>query len=289
MKNSTRRYTKVKQVAILGVIGNIVLLIGKLIVGLHTRSQAMIADGLNSAGDVFASVMTFLGNKISSVPKDKNHPYGHGKAEYVFSMIISFSLFGVALTIFKSSFDTLMQKQQFEYSNWLIYIALGTIVTKLILFIFANRIGKSFNSLLAVANAEDHRNDIFITLLTLISIILGLHNIYIVDGVAGIIISFWIAYTAIKIFIKAFMVLMDTNLDEGVIGGLEKYILGIAGVDHIDSINSKPTGINYILIVKVSVDANKTVYEGHKIAAQIKERLIDLEHIEDVIVHVNPA
>ena len=86
------RNNRIKRVAILGIVGNILLLIAKLMVGLTTRSQVMIADGLNSAGDVFASVMTYIGNHISAQPGDEDHPYGHGKAEYIFSMIISFSL-----------------------------------------------------------------------------------------------------------------------------------------------------------------------------------------------------
>ncbi|GMQ62741.1 cation diffusion facilitator family transporter [Vallitalea maricola] len=287
--NDINKYKKIKNVALSGILGNIFLLVIKLIIGFLSMSQAMIADGLNSAGDVFASTITFIGNKISSTPGDDEHPYGHGKAEYIFSMIISFSLFFVSFSIFKMSIDSLINKQEFEYSPWLIYIALASIVIKLVLFMYSINIGRKYNSLLAIANAQDHRNDIFLSSLTLLSVILGNYNIYFVDGVVGILISLWIAYTGVSIFNQSYSVLMDTNIDSKVKHEMEKQIMSIEGLDHVDNINSKPIGLNFILIVKISVDANMTVYEGHSISAQIKKLLMEFDHIEDVVVHVNPA
>ncbi|GMQ56832.1 cation diffusion facilitator family transporter [Vallitalea sediminicola] len=287
--NNINKYTKIKNVALSGIFGNIFLLVIKLVIGFLTKSQAMIADGLNSAGDVFASTITFIGNKISSTPGDDEHPYGHGKAEYIFSMIISFSLFFVSFSIFKMSIDSLINKQEFEYSPWLIYIALTSIIVKVVLFIYSINIGRKYNSLLAIANAQDHRNDIFLSSLTLLSVILGYYNIYFVDGVVGILISLWIAYTGVSIFNQSYTVLMDTNIDSKVNKEMEKQIMTIEGLDHVDNINSKPIGLNFILIVKISVDANMTVYEGHSISAQIKKTLMEFDHIEDVVVHVNPA
>lgn len=279
----------VSAVAVLGMSGNILLLIAKLIVGFMTKSQAMIADGLNSAGDVFASAMTFIGNKISTKPGDKDHPYGHGKAEYIFSMIISFSLILVAFSIFNSAFNSLSTKSKFNYSTWLVVVAVGTICIKLSLFLYSKTIGKRHRSLLAMANAEDHRNDVFISTLTLVSIICGYYQIQFVDGIAGIMISFWIAFTGIKIFTQAYTVLMDTTVNEDLMNQMQGILTEISGVDHIDAIISKPVGLNFLLIVKVSIDANLTVFEGHEISDQIKVELLKLDHIEDVIVHVNPA
>ena len=283
------RNNSVKRVATLGIVGNVLLLIAKLIVGLSTRSQVMIADGLNSAGDVFASVMTYIGNHISAQPEDEDHPYGHGKAEYIFSMIISFSLLLVAFSIFRSSLNALFTGTTFVYSNSLVVVAIGTIITKVFLFIYANKVGHEHNSLLAIANAEDHRNDIFITGLTLVSIICGLFGIFIIDGIGGILIAFWIAFSGFKIFTSAYEVLMDTNIDDQLMDDLSIIIEKIDGVDHIDAITAKPIGHNFLIIVKVSIDAHITVYEGHVIASQVRKILEELENVEEVVVHVNPA
>ena len=84
------RFKETKIASFLGIIGNIFLLIIKGIVGILFRSQAMIADAFNSAGDIFASLMTFIGNKIASEPKDNTHNFGHGKAEYIFLCLYQF-------------------------------------------------------------------------------------------------------------------------------------------------------------------------------------------------------
>lgn len=284
-----QKHKEIRQVAITGLIGNTLLLIGKLVIGFSSRSQAMIADGFNSAGDVFASTMTYIGNYISSKPGDSDHPYGHGKAEYIFSMIISLSLLLVAFSIFRSSVNALINRQSFVYSGFLVAMAISTICLKFGLYLYARKVGKKFNSLLAIANAEDHRNDMFLTALTLLSIITGYFGIYLVDGIAGILIAIWIAFSGFEIFSSAYEVLMDTNIDKDLLKRLSVIIEKIEGVDHIDAINAKPVGLNFLLIVKVSIDAHITVYKGHEIAHAIREQLEKLENVDEVIVHVNPA
>ena len=83
------RFKSVKIASLLGIVGNIFLLIIKAIIGFTTNSQAMIADAFNSAGDIFSSFMTFIGNYVASKPSDNDHNLGHGKAEYIYSMLIS--------------------------------------------------------------------------------------------------------------------------------------------------------------------------------------------------------
>lgn len=283
------RFKTTRKIAVLGIAGNVFLLIIKLIVGFMSRSQAMIADGFNSAGDVFASTLTYAGNKIASRPEDVDHPYGHGKAEYIFSMIISFSLFIVAYKIFRSSLDSILNKDTFTFSIFLVAVALVTIVMKLSLFIYANKAGKATKNLLIIANSEDHRNDVFITTSTLLGIVMGALGIYWVDGVVGIGISLWIAFTGIRIFMSCYEVLMDTDIDEEFKNSIITTIQEVEGVDHVDDVRAKPVGIAFVIIVKVSVKGTMTVYDGHGVAARIKESLRKVENINDVVVHVNPC
>ncbi|NDL67109.1 cation diffusion facilitator family transporter [Anaerotalea alkaliphila] len=288
-KHIEERNKMIHRVGVLGILGNILLLVSKLVVGLSSGSQAMIGDGLNSAGDVFSSLMTLIGNRIAGKPHDEDHPYGHGKAEYVFSMIISFSLLLVSFGILRNSLDSILNRDTFLFSYGLVAVALGTILVKILLFLYSHKVGLHYSSLLALANAEDHRNDVFITLFTLLSIVTGYFEIYVVDGVVGMGISLWIAFTGVKIFSSAYEVLMDTNIDEKVKKEIYESILVDPKVDHVDSIVSKPVGLNFLLIVKISLDGNMTVYEGHLVADDIKHRLMEFDHIDDVIVHVNPA
>jgi cation diffusion facilitator family transporter len=285
------RFQLTRRVALLGIAANIFLAVIKLSIGFAAGSQAMIADGFNSAQDVFASGVTFIGNWIASKPEDKDHPYGHGKAEYVFSMIISFSLLLVGVQILKSSFSSILNRGEFTFSWWLIIVSIITILVKSLLYLYSRKAGREQDNLLITANSYDHRNDVFVTSAVLIGIISGTFGVYWVDGVAGIGISIWITLTGLRIFSGAYHVLMDTSIDPSAAANVLQIIEAIPGVDHVDSIASKPIGIGYILIVKVSVKSTLTVTESHGIAAEIKHRLIQCSNckIDEVVVHVNPA
>jgi len=283
------RYGTIKKVASWGICVNILLLALKLTVGFAARSQAMVADGFNSAGDVFASFMTYLGNRISSRPEDPEHPYGHGKAEYIFSMIISFSLILIAYSVFKGALDAALKGEGILFSWGLVIVAVSTIAFKLALFFYTRMVGRNHDSLLVIANSEDHRNDIFVALGTLIGVVSGVYGIIWVDAVAGMIISVWIAVTGFKIFAGAYSVLMDTNIDKTIKDSIWKVVERVEGVDHVDSILAKPIGVGYIMIVKVSVKGSITVDEGHKVAAVIKGTLKKERNVSDVVVHINPC
>ena len=284
------RFIKTRNVAIIGIIANLFLLTIKLIVGFLSRSQAMIADGFNSLGDVFASLMTYIGNKIASQPHDKEHPYGHGKAEYIFSMIISFSLLIVAYTGLRNSIISIVTSQSLEFNYFLIAVAIGTIILKFILFIYTHKLGKTMENLLIIANSQDHRNDIFVSLVTLIGILLSRFGIYWVDGIVGIGIGIWIGYTGFDIFLNSYHILMDSEIEEDLKENVIEIISSIGGVDHIDDIITKPVGIRFIVIVKVSVEGNMTVNDSHHISADIKYALLKkIDKIQNVLVHKNPV
>ena len=102
------RYKTTERASILGMIGNIFLLIIKALIGIQTKSQAMIADSINSAGDIFSSLMSFIGNRIASKPNDDDHNLGHGKAEYIFSMLVSISMILVAFKMIESSVKSII-------------------------------------------------------------------------------------------------------------------------------------------------------------------------------------
>lgn len=279
----------IKRVSLLGILFNFILLIIKLLVGFVSKSQAMIADGLNSAGDIFASLMSYVGNVISSKPIDKEHPYGHGKAEYVFSWIISISMIIAALAMINSSIESIINKNELSFSYYLIIVCLVTIITKLFLFIYAKYKYKSSKSILIKASMEDHRNDIFVTIGTLIGIISSFLGAYYVDGIVGCIISLWIGYVGVKLFKSSYDVLMDTDIDETKKEEICNEILKYEEILHVDSLNSKPVGDRYIIILKISMNGDVSLNEAHRIAGMLKEDLMNkFEYIYDIITHINP-
>ena len=283
------RYKSVKIASILGIIGNIFLLIIKAIIGLITNSQAMIADSFNSAGDIFSSFMTYIGNKIASKPRDDDHNLGHGKAEYIFSMLISLAMIIMSLKIFYDSLLSVINKATYSYSNWLVVVCIITIITKIILYIYTHKLSQQHNNLLIEANACDHRNDCIITFFNLVSCLLATKNIFWVDGLVGLGISIWIFYTSYKIFKESYDILMDKSISietrEKVLKIVKKH-KEIKGMRHF---NSTPVGYKYQISLTIFVDGELSTYESHKIADKLEKEIIkEVDEIYLAVIHVNP-
>ena len=283
------RFKVTKRVGTLGIIGNILLLIIKAIVGVMSKSQAMIADAANSAGDIFASAMTAIGNKIASEPKDDTHNFGHGKAEYIFSLFISMSMIVIAFKILFDSITSIVYGNVIEFSWWLIAVCIITIVTKLALYMYSKNALKKYKNILLESSMKDHRNDCIVTSFTTLSIILSRFNINWFDGVVGVGISIWIFYTGAKIFIESYNVLMDSSLDTKTTDEICSYITKISEVKGIESIHSIPTGYKYMLVVTILVEGNLETYKSHEIADRLQEEIEEnFEEVDRVIVHVEP-
>ena len=282
------RYKLTKRAGIFGIVGNIFLLIIKAIVGFIFKSQAMIADSFNSAGDIFASLMTFIGNKISSAPGDDDHNFGHGKAEYIFSMFIGLSMILVAAKLFYDSISTLILGSKFEFSWLLVLVCIITIVVKLCLYLYTKKVSKTCNNILLESNMKDHRNDCILTTFTLISVLLTLFGIYWFDGVVGIGISIWIGYTGISIFIESYNVLMDVSVDEKTKDLILDIINSHKDVKKVESISSSPVGSQHMIFITICLDGNLSTFESHDLANSIEESVGKLDNVYKTIVHVEP-
>lgn len=288
-RNNMNKYKAINNASIWGMLGNIFLLIIKSIIGFTTNSRSMIADAINSACDIFSSIMTFIGNKIASIPSDDDHNLGHGKAEYIYSLLISIAMGLMAISVCKDSVLSLINKSKYTFSIWLVIICITTIITKLILYIYTNRLSKKYNNLLLEANAKDHRNDCILTTLNLIACLLSLKKIYFIDSIVGIIISIWIFVSALKIFNQSYDVLMDKSLDnttkEKVLDIIKKH----PEIKKVIHFNSTPVGYQYQISFTIYVDGNLSTFESHTIANSL-EKEIDkkMPEIYLTVIHVNP-
>ena len=232
--------------------------------------------------------MIFIGNKIASEPQDKSHNFGHGKAEYIFSMFISISMVVIAFKLLYDSIYTLIYGSELIFSWFLVIVCIITILIKLALFLYTNRLAKKFENILLEANRNDHRNDCIVTTFTLMSILLTLVGIYWFDGVVGIGISIWICLTGAKIFMESYNVLMDISLDEKT----KEIIMDLAHsykeIQKVDEISSTPVGHQYVVVLIIYVDGNMSTFKSHELADQLELSVSGLEKIYRAIVHVEP-
>ena len=283
------KFKAIKRASIFGIFGNIFLLIIKMIVGFITNSQAMIADAFNSAGDIFSSIMTFIGNRIASKPRDDDHDLGHGKAEYIYSMLISIAMILMSFQVFKSSIVSLINGDKLNFSIWLVVVCIITIIIKLILYIYTHMLYKKYKNILIDANSKDHRNDCIITIVNLISCLFSLKGIYFIDGVVGIGIGIWIFITAVKIFIESYDVLMDKSIDKDTRDKVYKIIENHKEIYRINHFNATPVGYQYQISFTIFVDGNLSTFDSHDIANRL-EKEIDkkVPEIYLTVIHVNP-
>lgn len=283
------RYSSAKKASLFGIVGNLFLLIIKGIVGFMSSSQSMIADSVNSAGDILSSLMTFIGNKIASVPSDDDHNLGHGKAEYIYSMLISVVMILVAGKILIDSFFSFINKEKYISSIWLIIVCIITIIVKACLYLYTSKISKKYNNLLVEANSKDHRNDCIITTFNLISCLLSTRGIYFLDGVVGMIISLWIMVTSFQIFKESYDVLMDKSLSIETREKVLKIIRKNKQIKKINHFNATPVGYRYQISFTIFVDGNMSTFESHEIADNLEKEIArKLPEIYLTVIHVNP-
>ncbi len=278
-----------KKVSLVGLIGNIFLLSIKSLVAFSSNSQSLIADTFNSAGDILSSFMTYVGSKISSKKPDEDHNLGHGKAEYIYSLLVSIIMILFCVNVIKNSILSIIFNEKLNYSFTLIVICIITILVKFVLFLYSHLLYKKSKSILIKTSCIDHRNDMLITLTTLISILLSHNNVMYIDSIVGILISIWIMYVAVKLFIESYNVLMDKSLNDEtkdkVINIVHKYN-DIKGIRHF---NSTPVGYKYQISFTIFVDGNMSTFKSHEIANKLEKEIItNVPEIYLTVIHVNP-
>lgn len=198
-------------VSILSFIGNILLLFVKGIIGVATGSNAMISDAIHSVGDSISSILSLIGS-IASKNKSIKIDSKQENIEYWFSLIIGIVMIIISYKLIVSSFESIFLKKKYIISIWIIVICLMCIITKLILYFICKKVAADTNNLLIRALSIDHRNDIILTLLNLLSGIFAFYNIFLLDGLIGIVLSIVISSSAYKIIDGSCEELIDNIL-----------------------------------------------------------------------------
>lgn len=282
------RYKETKIATVISIMGNIFLLIIKLIIGIISSSQAMISDAFNSAGDIFSSVMAFIGNKIASKEADEDHNLGHGKAEYLFSLLISLSMIVVSTELCISSIKSIFNNSNYQFSMWLIIVCIITILIKIILYFIVNHIYNKHHNILLYSTAIDHRNDCFLTTLTLIASICGYLGYREVDGVIGALVSLWIFRSGLSIFKDSYDILMDKSMSNELKDKILNIVSKYPDIKNIDHLNSTPVGYQYQISLTIFIDGNMSTYDSHEIANKLEKEITKLDEVYLTIIHVNP-
>ncbi len=284
-----------KRVAWISIWSNIILTVGKIVIGIIASSDALFADGIHSAADVFAAVIVLLVLKVSSKPADLEHPYGHGKAEVIVSGVIGILLLLVSLYIVYEGVAGFFHPIETP-SMIAFWIALFSYVAKECLFRYSMNVGKRVNSKAIEAVAYDHQADIVASLAAAIGILLsylgdklGITFLLYGDKVASIFVAYLIFKIAREMLTEAFHILIERNVQPEMMEQFEAVILSFEEVRRIDRIRAREHGHYIIMDIRISIDQDKTIKEGHDLSREIKNSLKEkFDHIEEVLIHLNP-
>ncbi|MEC0665500.1 cation diffusion facilitator family transporter [Priestia flexa] len=292
--DNEQRFKEAQTAAMVGMVGNIVLAIMKSIVGVMANSRALIADAANSVSDVAGSLVVFIGVKIAKQPPDEDHPYGHGKAESIAAIIVAVLLAIVGIEILTSSFQAFFNRIE-PPKIFAVYALVAAIIIKEGLYRYTYRIGKKIKSDAVMINAHDHRVDVFSSFAALVGIgasligdEIGIEWLVYADPLAGLIVSVLVLKIAWTLGAEAFHSTLDHVLHEEDIAHLKEIVLGVEGVERIDTLHAREHGYYVIVDLRISVDPFITVKKGHQIGKVVKEKLLEEPNIQGVFVHINP-
>ncbi len=283
------------KIAWISLVCNVLLTVGKIIIGLIGNSDAVFADGIHSAADVFASIIVLLVIRISNKPADKEHPYGHGKAEVIVSGIIGILLFMVALYVVFEGVSGFFYKV--EPPTFLaMWVAFFSFITKIILYRTSLKVAKQNKSKAIEAIAIDHKADIVASIAASIGVLIsiigekfGLAFLLYGDKVASIFVAFLIFRISKTMLTEAFNILLERSINQETLQEYVAVILTFPEVKRIDRIRAREHG-HYVLVdLRIAINHSMTIKEGHDLSKKIKATLMGkYDNIKEVLIHLNP-
>ena len=277
-----------KLASVVGIISNAILCIAKILVGLISGSIAIIADGINNLADASSSVITLAGFKLSAMPEDEEHPYGHARIEYITGMIVSVLIVVVGVELIKSSIDKILHPEPLEFSWSIVIVLLLAILLKIWQAMFNIKVGKKINSVALTATGADSRNDVISTAAVLFSIIIGkMANIQI-DGYMGVLVALFIIWSGIGLIKETSSPLLGEAPDPDLVAAISEMASDFDGVLGIHDLVVHNYGPGKIFAsIHIEVGANGDLMESHDMVDNIERQLSKKLHIV-LTAHMDP-
>ncbi|MDO4814892.1 MAG: cation diffusion facilitator family transporter [Gemella sp.] len=279
---------KAEQGAKLSIIAYLLLSTAKILSGYFFHSTGLIADGVNNATDFISSLCVLIGLRISRRPVDKDHRYGHFRAEIISSLISSFIMFYAGIQVVIYSFRQLYNKEFHKPDQIGLIVALVSTIIMLLVFYYNYSLSKKLNSASLKAVAFDNLSDAFVSLGTMVGIIGTTLGIWFADGLAALIVGIIIIYTAFNIFRESTHILTD-GIEATTITEIETIVNSIDGVIEVKDVKGRSHGLLYFIDVTVTVNPELNVRDSHDITVHIEEALKNKFFACETLVHLEPA
>lgn len=276
----------------ISTIGNAVLSVSKIIVGLLAGSLAVLGDGIDSATDVIISVVMIFTARIMSRPPSKKYVFGYEKAESIATKILSLVIFYAGMQMLLSSVESIFSDEVKEIPSAIaIYVTVFSIAGKLLLALYQYKQGKKINSSMLTANAINMRNDVIISSGVLLGLIFTfIFKLPILDSITGLIISLFIIKSSISIFMDSNVELMDGVKDVNIYNKIFEAVEKVPGAGNPHRVRSRMIGNLYNITLDIEVDPQMTLMQAHEIADAVEKSIENsIDNVYDILVHVEPA
>lgn len=297
---------------VLGVCCNVFLFALKLTIGLLMNSIAIISDAVNNLSDTASSVVTIVSSKMSNKQADREHPYGHGRIEYIASMLVAFIIVLVGVELLKSSADKIFHPEVLQFSVGLLIILSVSILVKVWMYSYNKFIGKRINSTVMETTAVDSLNDCVATTAVILSVIIGKFTAFPVDGIMGVFVSGLIIWSGISVAKEIMGRLIGEPPSEELVKNITDFVMkadGIVGVHDfmahdygpgatIASLHAEvPDDVNIVKIHETIDAVEKEVFENFGVLLVIHMDPISLncektnlarEMVKEIVTTINP-
>jgi cation diffusion facilitator family transporter len=286
-----QRAGRIALISWIAIAGNFVLALLKIVAGLRAGSLAVLGDGIDSTTDIVASGITLFAAGIIAKPPDREHPYGHFRAETIATKTLSFIIFFVGSQLVLSTVRRLISGQTEGVPEITALYAAGiSIIGKIGLTILLLRVGKRLDSSMLRANGINMQNDILISAGVLVGVLLTqVFQLPLLDSIVALLVGLWIMRTAFVIFKESNLELMDGVGDQTIYPAIFKAVEEVAGAVNPHRTRVRRLGNMYIIDLDIEVDGKKTVIEAHRIALQVEQEIKQrVDNVYDIMVHVEP-
>lgn len=285
----TERFDSADRIITVGFWVNAVLMVMKLAAGYWGHSDAVFADGIESACDFVALLSTMIALKLGRQPFDETHPYGHGRAESLAAIFVSLVIFSTGGWIFFESIHTIIGNSFKSPEPIAVVAAIVTIIIKEWLYRISYATGKRIASPAVLAIAKDHRKDAVTSIATVAGVVGAFFGFGIMDPLAAGITSFFILHIGWQTFREAAHDLMDGAAPPDFVEDVTRLAEGVGKVEHVHEIRARRSGQYMIIDLKLEMDPCMTVKESHAIATEVKRLIFEkYSNVGDVMIHINP-
>jgi len=281
-----------RRASVIALVGNAILAVAKVSVGFISGSLAVLSDGVDSSTDVVIALLSLFTSRIIDKPGDREHPYGHGRAETMMTTVLAFIVFYAGAQLLIRAASSLIAGEAAAMPGKIaIVVTLASIAGKLILAWTQFDLGKKTGSAMLMANGKNMSGDV----VTSVSVLVGLAASYllglpVLDRVMAILVSLWIIKNAVGIFMGANTELMEGSDDHGPYALVFEAVASVKGAGNPHRTRIRRLGASLVVDLDIEVAPRLTVAAAHKIAAQVETAIKErLPEVYDVIVHVEPA